>query len=212
MTTQKLSRKQLYELVWSIPMTQLAKEFGLSDNGLRKICVKYDIPLPQMGHWQKVRYGKKIKQEKLGNFDKWVNTKIPISQSEANGQEHYLTKFANKVKEIEQSCSKLLPVPEKLTKPHALTRSAKLCLNAQKKRKNWRNLPECIYTGRNLLSICVQKHNVPNRKQIVKEIKKELDQFDFKKAIEMCENEAQTRMYLIEPFFEILRFNRGMFA
>ena len=51
-----------------------------------------------------------------------------------------------------------------------------------------------------------------NRKQIVKEIKKELDQFDFKKAIEMCENEAQTRMYLIEPFFEILRFNRGMFA
>ena len=51
-----------------------------------------------------------------------------------------------------------------------------------------------------------------NRKQIIKEIKKELDQFDFEKAIEMCENEAQTRMYLIEPFFEILRYNRGLFA
>jgi hypothetical protein len=49
-----------------------------------------------------------------------------------------------------------------------------------------------------------------NRKQITKEIKKELDQFNFEKAIEMCDNEAQTRMYLIEPFFEILRFNRGL--
>jgi hypothetical protein len=54
MSKQLFTRKQLYELVWSKPMTQLAKEFGLSDNGLRKICKKYDIPLPNMGHWQKL--------------------------------------------------------------------------------------------------------------------------------------------------------------
>lgn len=165
--TQKLSRKQLYELVWSKPMTQLAKEFGLSDNGLRKICMKYDIPLPQMGHWQKIRYGKKIKQEKLGNFDKWVNTKIPISESEANGQEHYLTRFSKRVIEIEQNCSKLLPVAEKLTKPHALIKAAKVNLDAQKKRKNWRNLPECIHTNRDMLAISVQKHNVPRALRIM---------------------------------------------
>lgn len=50
------------------------------------------------------------------------------------------------------------------------------------------------------------------KKQIVNEIKKSLDQFDYKKGLQMCENEAQTRMYLIEPFFEILRYNRGLFA
>ena len=32
---------ELYELVWAKPMTHLAKELGL-----RKICVKFGIPLP----------------------------------------------------------------------------------------------------------------------------------------------------------------------
>lgn len=167
MPKEQLTRKQLYELVWSKPMTQLAKEFGLSDNGLRKICKKHDIPLPKMGHWQKVQHGKKSEQEKLGNFDKWVNTKILIDESEANDQEHYLTKFTRRVKEIEQACSRLLPMPEKLTKPHPLVKAAKINLNTQKKSTNWRNLPECIYTNRHLLSISVQKHNVPRALRIM---------------------------------------------
>ena len=33
-----LTREQLYELVWEIPMIQLAKKYNLSDNGLHKIC------------------------------------------------------------------------------------------------------------------------------------------------------------------------------
>ena len=31
---------------WATPMVKLAKEFGLSDVGLRKTCVKHDIPTP----------------------------------------------------------------------------------------------------------------------------------------------------------------------
>lgn len=44
------SRVELFELVWSKPMTHLSKELGLSDVGLRKICVKYGIPLPARGY------------------------------------------------------------------------------------------------------------------------------------------------------------------
>lgn len=51
-----------------------------------------------------------------------------------------------------------------------------------------------------------------NRKQIVSQLKKSLSSFDFEKAIEFSANEAQTRMYLIEPFFEMLRYNRGLFV
>ena len=167
MSKQQLTRKELYELVWSKPMTQLAKEFGLSDNGLRKICKKYDIPLPLSGHWQKVQYGKKTHQEKLGSFDKWINTKILINESEADDEEHYLTKFTKKVKEIEIDCSKFLPVTESLTKPHPLVKEAKEYLNAQKKNTSWRNLPQCIHTSRDLLSISVQKHNVPRALRIL---------------------------------------------
>ena len=35
---EKLTRNQLFTLVWSEPMTTLAKRFGLTDASLRKIC------------------------------------------------------------------------------------------------------------------------------------------------------------------------------
>lgn len=38
----KISRKELYDLVWSKPMSTLAKEYLISDNGLRKICKKFN--------------------------------------------------------------------------------------------------------------------------------------------------------------------------
>lgn len=47
----KIRRQELYEKVWSFPLTQLCKEYNLSDNGLRKICHNNDIPLPIVGYW-----------------------------------------------------------------------------------------------------------------------------------------------------------------
>jgi len=49
-----ISRQELYALVWQTPMSRLAKSFGLSDVGLRKICVKHDIPTPKPGYWAKL--------------------------------------------------------------------------------------------------------------------------------------------------------------
>lgn len=48
-----------------------------------------------------------------------------------------------------------------------------------------------------------------NIQQIAKELKKIFTDFNFDKALELSDNEAKTRMYLVEPFFEALRFNRG---
>jgi len=45
--------------------------------------------------------------------------------------------------------------------------------------------------------------------QIIKELRKSLSSFDLVKGVEMSDNEAKTRMYLVEPFFEMLRFSRG---
>ncbi len=51
-------REKLYDEVWRTPMSHLAKQYGLSDQGLRKVCVKLQIPLPVRGHWAKVEAGK----------------------------------------------------------------------------------------------------------------------------------------------------------
>lgn len=60
-----INRDKLYEEVWRTPMIHLAKKYGLSDNGLRKICRKLNVPLPEPGYWAKVQYGKKVKHAKL---------------------------------------------------------------------------------------------------------------------------------------------------
>ena len=63
------SRQELFELVWSMPMTKISKQFELSDVGLRKICVKHQIPLPLQGHWTRKQFGKEDPRPELPNGD-----------------------------------------------------------------------------------------------------------------------------------------------
>ena len=43
---QTIRREQLYEQVWSVPIVKLAEQYGLSDNGLRKVCKRLNVPVP----------------------------------------------------------------------------------------------------------------------------------------------------------------------
>lgn len=56
------TRREFYDLVWSKPMTHLAKEFGISDVALHKICRKHNIPNPPLGWWAKMAAGKEVQQ------------------------------------------------------------------------------------------------------------------------------------------------------
>lgn len=72
-----MTRQELYNLVWSKPMTHIAKEFGMSDVAVRKHCKRMDIPTPPVGYWMKLQYGKKVRKPKLSSktypLDKKVN-------------------------------------------------------------------------------------------------------------------------------------------
>lgn len=60
MARKRFTRQELHTLVWSKPMRDLAAEIGISDVGLKKVCVKYDIATPPQGHWQKIANGRNI--------------------------------------------------------------------------------------------------------------------------------------------------------
>lgn len=53
----KISREDLYRQVWQTPMIQLAKSYGVSDQGLAKLCARHDIPRPPRGYWAKREAG-----------------------------------------------------------------------------------------------------------------------------------------------------------
>lgn len=46
-------------------------------------------------------------------------------------------------------------------------------------------------------------------KKILAAVKKSFAKFDFSRLEEICKNEAQTRMYLIEPMCEMLGYSRS---
>ncbi|PUE35519.1 hypothetical protein [Limnohabitans sp. Hippo4] len=59
------SRQELFEMVWQTPMIHLAKQLNVSDVGLRKICIKHGIPLPERGHWTQKQFGQEEPQPEL---------------------------------------------------------------------------------------------------------------------------------------------------
>jgi len=46
-------------------MIQVAKDYGLSDRGLAKLCERNDIPVPPRGYWARKRAGYKVRQMPL---------------------------------------------------------------------------------------------------------------------------------------------------
>ena len=63
--SRMLSRKELYERVWSEALGKLAQSFGLSDNGLRKRCRAMQVPTPPRGYWQRVARGQRARRMPL---------------------------------------------------------------------------------------------------------------------------------------------------
>jgi len=59
------TRQELYDLVWSEPMRNLAGKYTISDRGLAKACVAANIPVPERGYWNKLQAGKKTSKKPL---------------------------------------------------------------------------------------------------------------------------------------------------
>ena len=79
--TRRLSRQDLYELVWARPVTQVAEEFGLSDVALHKICKKHRVPVPARGYWAKLAAGKPVKRTAFRQIRDSYLDRIQISRS-----------------------------------------------------------------------------------------------------------------------------------
>jgi hypothetical protein len=116
----KLSRHQLYALVWQKPITKLAKEFGMSDVGFAKICRKHGIPLPERGYWARVDAGQTPPKKALTRKD--YNPEIVIVEREPVTEEILMQRKLNKKKQAEALAQVgTFIVPNALNKPHKLT-------------------------------------------------------------------------------------------
>jgi len=117
-----LPREELYELIWSKPATTLAKELGISDVGLGKICKRMEVPKPTLGYWRKVEVGGRLPRKptlkKLSPKGKQQVTIYPTAPE---------SKPMQTIRAAET-----IPFPDELTDPHRLTKRTLSSFNKAK--------------------------------------------------------------------------------
>ncbi|KAA0675822.1 hypothetical protein [Roseomonas genomospecies 6] len=60
-----ISREELYQLVWSKPMTRVADQFAVSGTYMARVCALLNVPRPVRGYWAKLAVGKAPPPEPL---------------------------------------------------------------------------------------------------------------------------------------------------
>ncbi len=92
-------------------MTTLAKEYNLSDNGLRKICMKLSVPIPAAGHWAKIRAG-------------YVIPRIPLPpKDESHPTEYELNILTPRLTKPQSIYTDSIEIGKRLTNPHTIVKN-----------------------------------------------------------------------------------------
>lgn len=63
--TTKLSRDQLYNEIWEMSVSGVAKKYNVPYAELLKLCKVTDIPYPPSGYWTQLNYGKTVTKTPL---------------------------------------------------------------------------------------------------------------------------------------------------
>ena len=116
---RKIRRKELYEEVWTLPVTKLAKRYGLSDVGFAKICKKYNIPRPPRGYWARRQAGEKVKRTPLPSGKDELITISTNRYNTRNIEDVTMTEISFESAEANQ-----IVVPDILRRPHPLVEQA----------------------------------------------------------------------------------------
>jgi hypothetical protein len=68
--SRRISREELYRLVWSKPTRDIAREFAISDVGLGRTCKRLNVPKPPPGYGQCIASGYKVNPPPLPRLGK----------------------------------------------------------------------------------------------------------------------------------------------
>lgn len=68
MKSDEITREELFAALWEKPTSQIARELGISDVALGKLCRKHQVPKPPRGYWARVAAGQTPKRPPLPAF------------------------------------------------------------------------------------------------------------------------------------------------
>jgi hypothetical protein len=167
--TIRYERDKLYQEVWAEAVTTVAKRYGISDVGLRKVCKKLAVPLPPLGYWAKLAAGSKSTIPPLPKHagpTEIVRRRFVSDEPVEPDPEHLLAR-----REFEARPENRIAVSETLDSPHRLVAATEQALRRPKHR-DLRGLPT---TDRRALDVSVSEASVPRALRIMDALAKALD-------------------------------------
>lgn len=128
-------RAELYEKVWERPVTEVAKDYGVSNVGLAKVCKRLGVPLPGRGYWARRAAGQRLPRPRLAPLRKGQEEQIISSRWRPDGIEHDVRPEIEELVDHERADEARIIVPEQFTAPHELVVHAqKVIVKATKKK------------------------------------------------------------------------------
>ncbi|WP_417558319.1 hypothetical protein [Mesoflavibacter zeaxanthinifaciens] len=153
-----IQRKDLYDLVWKTPLTQLAPKFNLNTSLLKKVCSENNIPLPQTGYWSKLKHNVQVEILELPNSSD--NYAIDFESNSIDKQDSPQAKLNKLKRQLLNNPNLNFNVPERLSKPDFLTTTALKGMQDYQKGKYFIK-GDIVSTMENQISISVAKEQIP---------------------------------------------------
>ncbi len=116
-----VTREELYRQVWETPMTKLAATYGLSGNGIAKICDRLNVPYPPRGYWAKLAAGKKMAAYKLPKQTDDIPDSVTITPTPPlpkPPEPPELPEAVQQQVDVLQASAAGIVVPDRLSRPH----------------------------------------------------------------------------------------------
>ena len=158
-----ITREELYELVWSMPMTRASNQLGVSDVMLGRACRERRVPRPPQGYWAPL-----LSEKKRSQFIKPPLPTLPVpdhtfhdflleqkARQNADRPEYFDSQnlsepvppppeaFATSIKEYRHSIEQALPEllePNQITTLHPIVQKVyeyDLGVAAERRREHW---------------------------------------------------------------------------
>jgi hypothetical protein len=115
-----ITRDDLYTQVWATPMQRLAARYGISGNGLAKICDRLNVPYPPRGYWAKKEAGKPVQQTALPPANPNTSLQVRISPTPPRSLPATMSPELQKDYETALEQASGIRVPESLRRPHPI--------------------------------------------------------------------------------------------
>jgi hypothetical protein len=132
-----LTRLEVYDLVWNEPLSSITRIYTITYPELRKTLAELNIPIPENGHWSKLRFGKQLEVKPLPEKYSGKN-EIELSLKEPHDPP-LLSKYHKMLKGDDKDINiELFKVPERLLKPDHLITNTKNYFDAVRQH-DWRS-------------------------------------------------------------------------